>query len=457
MQKIKFLPHQNDVLNQTLNFNHVAYYLDMGLGKTFVGAEKLYLLNNAVNLVICQKSKIDDWVDHFKTYYPDYQVLNLTKKAEAVTFRTSIEEMKLYDDRNTLDVVGVVNYETAFRRSWLLDLEDFTLMLDESSLISNEKAKRSRFILKMKPESVVLLSGTPTAGKYEKLWSQCKLLGWDIGKKAFWKSYVETEWVDYGAGFMQEVVTGYKNVRHLKKKLAEHGAVFMKTEEVLTLPEQIEQTIFVKKSKEYNRFMKEGYVVIGGHWVEECGQSFHGEDKFVGGTELVGDNSLTKMLYARQLCGQYHKDKLNAFMDLVESTNDRLIVFYNFTAELEAMQKILSDLDRPYSVVNGSKKDLTAYNQDDNSITFIQYQAGAMGGNYQKANKIIYFTLPLGKGSCDLWEQSKKRIHRIGQKNTCFYYYLMVKGSIEEHNFEMLKLGKELTDDLFERLEEGDK
>lgn len=432
MKKIDFMQHQKQVLKQTEQFNHVAYYLDMGLGKTFVGAEKLYLLNNAVNLVICQKSKIDDWVDHFKTYYPDYQVLNLTKKAEALTFRTSIEEMKLYDDRNTLDVVCVVNYETAFRRSWLLDLEDFTLMLDESSLISNEKAKRSRFILKMKPESVVLLSGTPTAGKYEKLWSQCKLLGWDIGKKAFWKSYVETEWVDYGAGFMKEEVTGYKNVRHLKKKLAEHGAVFMKTEEVIDLPEQIEQTIFVKKSKDYNRFMKEGYVVVGG-------------------TELVGDNSLTKMLYARQLCGQYHKDKLNAFMDLVESTNDRLIVFYNFTAELEAMQKILSDLDRSYSVVNGSKKDLTAYNQDDNSITFIQYQAGAMGGNYQKANKIIYFTLPLGKGSCDLWEQSKKRIHRIGQTSTCFYYYLLVKGSIEEHNLEMLRLGKELTDELFEK------
>ena len=37
-----------------------AYYLDMGLGKTFVGAEKMYLLNNDVNLVVCQKSKIDD-------------------------------------------------------------------------------------------------------------------------------------------------------------------------------------------------------------------------------------------------------------------------------------------------------------------------------------------------------------------------------------------------------------
>lgn len=443
------MPHQEKVLNQTKDFNRVAYYLDMGLGKTFVGAEKVYLLNNAVNLVICQKSKIDDWVDHFKTYYPDYQVLNLTKKSEALTFRTSIERMKLYDDCNLPDVVGVVNYETAFRRYWLLDLKDFTLMLDESSLISNEKAKRSRFILKMKPESVVLLSGTPTAGKYEKLWSQCKLLGWDIGKKAFWKSYVETEWVDYGAGFMQEVVVGYKNVEHLKKKLQEHGAVFMKTEEVLTLPKQIEQTVYVSKSKEYNRFMKEGYVVIGGHWVEECGQSFHGEDKFVGGTELVGDNSLTKMLYARQLCGQYHKEKLAAFRDLVESTNDRLIVFYNFTAEYEAMKAIAEELERPVSVVRGGEDDRTAYEESDNSITFIQYQAGAMGGNFQKANKVIYFTLPLGKGSCDLWEQSKKRIHRIGQKKPCFYYYLLVKGSIEEKNLAALQEGKELTDELF--------
>lgn len=90
-----------------------------------------------------------------------------------------------------------------------------------------------------------------------------------------------------------------------------------------------------------------------------------------------------------------------------------------------------------------------AYEEIPNSVLFVQYQAGAMGGNYQKANKIIYYTLPLGKGSCDLWEQSKKRIHRIGQKNTCFYYYLLVKGSFEEKNFAALQEGKELTDELF--------
>lgn len=429
MADLHFMPHQNKVLNQTEPFNRVAYYLDMRLGKTFVGAEKLWLLNNAVNLVICQKTKVDDWVQHFTEYYLDYSVFDLTHKSQAISFRDMIDTEKYYE--YDVQIVGVVNYDLAFRRDWLLNLHNFTLMLDESSLITNENARRSKFILKMKPESVVLLSGTPTAGKYEKLWSQCQLLGWNITKKAFWGSYVNTKWVENGDGFKQEVIVGYKHIEHLKKKLAEHGAVFMKTSEVLDLPAQIEQKIMFKTTKEYQYFIKNSYLMLDAE------------------TELVGDNNLTKTLYARQLCGQYHKEKLEGFRDLVQSTEDRLIVFYNFTAEYEAMKAIVEELERPVSVVRGGEDDRTAYEEADNSITFIQYQAGAMGGNFQKANKVIYFTLPLGKGSCGLWEQSKKRVHRIGQNNTCFYYYLLVKGSIEEKNLAALQEGKELTDELF--------
>lgn len=447
MADLHFMPHQNEVLKKTEQFNRVAYYLDMGLGKTFVGAEKMWELNNAVNLVICQKSKIDDWGQHFKEYYPDYEVFDLTKKSQAITFRNRIDTKGLY---GTVQIVGVINYDVTFRRDWLLKMSDFTLMLDESSLITNENAKRSKVILKMKPESVILLSGTPTAGKYEKLWSQVQLLGWKITKDAFWNSYVDTQWVENGSGFKQEVVTGYKNVEHLKKKLSQYGAVFMKTSEVLNLPEQIEQKIMFKTTKEYKFFIKNSYLCLDTLNMIQ----FHDDSDFYGNdvtprVELIGDNSLTKMLYARQLCGQYHKEKLQGLRDLVESTEDRLIIFYNFTEELKQMQNHLKELKRPFSVLNGSTKDLTAYEQCSDSITFIQYQAGAMGGNFQKANKIIYFTLPLGKGSCDLWEQSKKRIHRIGQNNTCFYYYLLVKGSIEEKNLESLKVGKELTDELF--------
>lgn len=246
------------------------------------------------------------------------------------------------------------------------------------------------------------------------------------------------------------MITGYKHTKHLKKKLADHGCIFMKTADVIELPEQTEQKIFFKVTQAYKYFIKNSYIMLD--TLNMC--KFKDDSDYYGTdvtprVELVGDNSLTKMLYARQLCGQWHKEKLEGLRDLVESTEDRLIIFYNFTAELEAMQKKLADLNRPYSVVNGSKKDLTAYDQADDSITFIQYQAGAMGGNYQKANKIIYFTLPLGKGSCDMWEQSKKRIHRIGQAKPCFYYYLLVKGTVEEKNLAALKEGKELTDELF--------
>lgn len=447
MNDLHFMPHQEEALNQTEQFNHCAYYLDMGLGKTFVGAEKVYLLNNNVNLVICQKSKIDDWVEHFNTYYPEYAVFDLTKKTQAVRFRELIDTKDIYN--NGLQIVGVINYDLVFRRSYISHITNFTLLLDESSLISNENAKRSKFILKLNPESVVLLSGTPTAGKYERLWSQLHLLGWNIGKKAFWNSYVDTEWIDIG-NFKREVVVGYKNVNHLKKKLVEYGAVFMKTEEVIELPEQIEQKIFLKTTKEYRYFIKNSYLLLD--TLNLCqfkdDSDFYGKD-VTPRIELIGDNSLTKTLYARQLCGQYHKEKLEAFKDLLESTEDRVIVFYNFNEELNRLKKICEGLQREISFVNGSGRSMYAYEEISNSVTFIQYQAGAMGGNFQKANKIIYFTLPLGKGSCDLWEQSKKRIHRIGQDKPCFYYYLLVKGSFEEKNYSRLQEGKELTDELF--------
>ena len=166
MNDLQFMPHQEEVLNLTDDKNRCAYYLDMGLGKTFVGAEKMYLLNNTVNLIVCQKSKIDDWVDHMKTYYPEYRVMDLTKKSEGVNFRTLVETKDLYDQN--IQIVGVINYDLVFRRKYIAHITDFTLLLDESSLICNENAKRSKFILKLQPESVILLSGTPTAGKYER-------------------------------------------------------------------------------------------------------------------------------------------------------------------------------------------------------------------------------------------------------------------------------------------------
>lgn len=401
----------------------------MGLGKTFTGAEKMYELGTMMNLVICQKSKIDDWYEHFKTYY-DMNPCDLTK-VKANDLKDFIKVSKSVP----VPTVYIINYDLAWRRSELKQLEDFTLMLDESSLIQTETAKRSKFILKLKPKNVILLSGTPTGGKYEKLWSQMKLLGWNISKQMFYDHYVDYEW-DNSEGFPRMIIKGYKNEERLKKKMRKYGCHFLKTDEVFDLPDQIHQTIKIDTTKEYKTFKKDSIVNFE--------DPYDVENIYT----LIGDTTLTKMLYERQLCGQYNEEKIKAFSDLIESTEDRLIVFYNFTAELEALKHILEPLRRPYSLCNGSAKDLLAYEEKNDSVTFIQYQAGAMGLNLQKANKIVYFTPPL---SSELFEQSKKRIHRIGQNKTCFYYYLTCKNSIEEKIYRTLKMRKDYTEALFER------
>lgn len=411
---IELFKHQADVLEETEEFNKVGYYLDMGLGKTYLGSEKMKELGNKKNLVIVQKSKIEDWTEHFKEFYPEYKLYNLRNKKHLDKFI----ECKDFG-------IGIINYELTFRRPQLLELKDITLVLDESSYIKNSTAKRTKFIMKLNSKNVILLSGTPVSGKYEELWSQCRLLGWNITKKRFYQKYIITHRIEVG-GFPIEIVTGYKNVEDLKEKLAEYGAVFMKTEEVIELPEQIDSDIVVKRVPEYNRFKKDSYV----------------EFKDI---ELIGDTTLTKMLYERQLCGQYNKNKITAFKEHIEGTYDRIIVFYNFTKEYEILKEQVGD--RPVSVVNGAKRDLKAYENEDDSITFIQYQAGSTGLNLQKANKILYYTPPL---SAEHYMQSKKRIHRINQDKTCFYYFMKTEKSIENKIYSALERGEDFTNKLFE-------
>lgn len=389
-------------------------------------------LDKRINLVVCQKSKVQDWIDHFVEYYmcggvsESLYPRDLTNKTELENFLVHVNEVQ-----DGSHYVGVINYDLIFRRPQFKQLNDFTIMLDESSLIQNPKAKRTKFILSLNPSNVILLSGTPTSGKYENLWTQLHLLGWTISQDTYNKQYINwTLTRDDGSGIRHKIVDKndpYKNIDRLKEKMRQHGAVFMKTEECFDLPEQTFITVNCGSSKEYKTFKKDSIITIGD-------------------TELIGDTTLTKMLYLRMLCGQYNKEKLEAFKDLVESTQDGLIVFYNFTDELNKMVQLISEMGRKISIVNGQVKDLDAYEHEDDSITFIQYQAGSKGLNLQKANKIIYFT-PTQK--CEDWMQSQKRVHRIGQEQPCFYYMMVCKNSIEEQIYEALQKGVDFTDELF--------
>ena len=205
----------------------------------------------------------------------------------------------------------------------------------------------------------------------------------------------------------------------------ENGADFIKTEEVISLPEQS----FIRCSqpipKQYRQLLKDGHTIINDE-------------------EVIADNPLKKLLYLRGICAT-SDERMKALSDLLESTSKRVVVFYNFNAELFAMKKIVGE--RRVSVVNGTMKDMTNFMNHEYSVLFVQYQSGAMGLNLQIANIIIYNSLPL---SSELYEQSKKRIHRVSQTRPCFYYILKCAGSVEDNIERTLNLRRDYTNALFE-------
>lgn len=415
---VKLFEHQRRGLEETADKNRVAFYWDMGTGKTFVGSEKLKQLDGRVNLVVCQKSKVNDWIEHFDAHYPEYLTYDGTKVECLKRFT-----IYPYSEKQ----VCVINYELLFRRPELKKIHFDTLMLDESSLIQNDTAKRTKFILSLETDNVILLSGTPTGGRYENLWSQLRLLGWDIPKSTYNSTFVNYRMQNVGGGMKIPIVTGYKNIGRLKRKMREYGCNFLKTEDVFTLPPQTFNDVKISTTAEYNKFRKNKVVEL--------------ENKM-----LIGDTALTELLYCRQLCGAYNPEKLAALSDLLQSSNDRFIVFYNFNDELDVIREICKQLKRPVSEINGHTKTTAAFDKYDNAVLLGQYQSASMGLNLQSANKIIYFTPPL---SSELYEQSKKRTHRIGQEKPCFYYRLICKNSVEVDIYETLEKRQDYTEKLF--------
>lgn len=418
---MKLFPSQQIILDEVKDKKNVAFYLGCGAGKTFIGAEKLIQLKNPFNLVVCQKSQVDYWVNHFQTFYPEVTVTDLTK----------VNKMSF---ANIRPGVMVINYDLIFRRSILLSLKNFTLMLDESSRIQDLTRKRTKFILKLKPTNVILLSGTPVSGgkldkdeglifgKFENLISQCQLLGWKVSKKDFWDRYCNWELRQFGEIRVKEVVS-YKNIKELNSKLRSLGCVFRRTEDIVELPDDNDQSYYVDKTTEYKKMDKHGIVEVDG-------------------VKLIGDLPVIKFLRLRQLCGAYNKDKMTMLSDLLETLeNERVIVFYSFKEDFNAIKNIVGN--RPFSYINGDGKDDIAYDTYDNAVIACQYQSGSHGHNLQKGGYIIYLNPTV---SAELFDQSRGRIRRAGQtRDVVNYYHLIVKGSIEEKILAKVSAGLDYT------------
>ena len=73
----------------------------------------------------------------------------------------------------------------------------------------------------------------------------------------------------------------------------------------------------IKTNEAYRKFMKNSVITLDTlNCTEfEDHSDWEGED-ITPRIELVGDTALTKRLYARQLCGQYNKEKIQRDLEV---------------------------------------------------------------------------------------------------------------------------------------------
>lgn len=115
--------------------------------------------------------------------------------------------------------------------------------------------------------------------------------------------------------------------------------------------------------------------------------------------------------------------RMGAVMELVEK-HPKLIVFYNFNYELEALRTLAKTLNYPVAEWNGHKHQQIP--ETTKWLYLVQYSAGNEGWNCIETNAMCFYSLNY---SYKVNEQAKGRIDRLNTPFTDLYYYILRSGS----------------------------
>jgi len=103
----------------------------------------------------------------------------------------------------------------------------------------------------------------------------------------------------------------------------------------------------------------------------------------------------------------------------------KIIVFYNFDYELEALRKFGQDNAITFSEWNGHKHEDIP--KADSWLYFVQYMAGAEGWNCTETDTVIFFSQNY---SYRIMTQAAGRIDRLDTPFIDLYYYIFISNSI---------------------------
>ena len=116
-------------------------------------------------------------------------------------------------------------------------------------------------------------------------------------------------------------------------------------------------------------------------------------------------------------------------------------MFARFVPEIEAIKAMLEKKKLGYRLIYGATKDraeqVKDFQEDPDVKVFVgQLQTTGMGLTLTAANVAVFYSLDFSYAN---YEQSRARIHRIGQKEKCLYIHLVAKNTVDEKIMNALK------------------
>ena len=440
--KAKLYAHQVRAYNFALEMfdegRAAAIFADMGTGKTPITISTVGTLYEQERihkmLVVCPKSIVGVWEEEFRKFADFRYALavldgTLEKKKNAFEFMNG----------SALQVI-VVNYESCWRLEkevgkWRPDI----IVCDESSKIKNPQTAQSKALHRLGRVSKynMILTGTPTTGSPLDFFSQYKFLDESILGTSY---YLFRNKYAIMGGYQRHQVIGYQNLAELVEKV--HDIAFrIRIEDAVDLPPFIDEVRSIR--------LEERARVIYENLNRDC-------CAVLAEGEVTARNVLTQLLRLSQCTGGYIRSdemsepqkvseaKLDALEDIVDGCMDegkKLVVFARFVPEIEAIERMLKKKGIGYSLIMGCVKDraeqVRRFQEEDEVRVFVgQLQTTGMGLTLTAASVAVYYSLDFSYSN---YEQSRARIHRIGQKRKCLYIHLVCKGTVDEKVMNALK------------------
>lgn len=124
-----------------------------------------------------------------------------------------------------------------------------------------------------------------------------------------------------------------------------------------------------------------------------------------------------KLCYLLRKVVNSDKSRIEGVREIVES-KPKVIIFYNYTYELEAIRELFQELSIPYAEWNGQNHDPIP--TTDKWGYFVQYNAGSEGWNCITSDTIIFFSQSY---SYRMTIQASGRIDRMNTPYKDLYYY----------------------------------